>query len=158
MKTLIVYASKYGTTEECAEYLGKALGKDVSFCNLAKDGFPDLSSYDCIVIGGGIYAGRIHKKVRSFCQASGPKLLDKRLGLFICDMEEGEASKKQLENNYPQELVSHATVADSFGGQFLFSRMGFFVRTLIKLMSKSNEDVKRIQYDVIKDFAKALQA
>ena len=158
MKTLIVYASKYGTTEECANLLGKSLSGEVNFYNLANDAAADLATYDTIVVGGGIYAGRIHSKVRAFCKNHEDQLLSKTLGLFICDMEEGEGSKKQLTQNFSEALVSHAKVTDSFGGQFLFSKMNWFVRRLIKLMSKSNEDVKRIQFDAIESFAKAMNS
>jgi menaquinone-dependent protoporphyrinogen oxidase len=55
-------------------------------------------------------------------------------------------------------LVAHALVKNSFGGQFLFSRMGWFTKKMIKMMSKSDEDVKRIQYDAIKEFADVLNS
>lgn len=158
MNTLIVYASKYGTTEECAQLLGEALDGDVKLLNLSKNQASDLADFDSVVIGGPIYAGRIHKKIRLFCQQSEEQLLSKRLGLFICDMEEGDSSKKQLTQNFSEALVSHALITDSFGGQFLFSRMGWFTKKLIKLMSKSNEDVKRIQYEAIKAFGNAMNA
>ena len=50
MKTLIVYASKYGTTEECANLLGKSLSGEVSFYNLANDAAADLATYDTSVV------------------------------------------------------------------------------------------------------------
>ncbi len=156
MKTLIVFTTRYGTTGECASLLSDALQGEVSLQNLAENPVVDLSSYETVVVGSPIYAGKINKRVKRFCMDHTATLLEKRLALFTCDMEEGEGSIKQLEHTYPPALVSHALVSNSFGGQFLFSHMGWFTKKMISLMSKSDEDVKRIQYDAIEKFAKVL--
>ncbi|WP_321301756.1 hypothetical protein [uncultured Sphaerochaeta sp.] len=57
-------------------------------------------------------------------------------------MEEGDGSIKQLDHCYAPPLVAHALVKNSFGGQFLFSQMGWFTKKMIKMMSKSDEDVQ----------------
>lgn len=61
MKTLIVYASKTGTTERCAGILGPNL-KDVTIINLTVAQNEDINKYDLIIIGTPIRMGMIHKK------------------------------------------------------------------------------------------------
>lgn len=88
MNTLIVYASKYGCTEKCARLLADQLTGTVELHHLKKDRAKDWSSYDTIVIGGPIYAGQIRKEVTAFCEEHMELLKQKRLGLFICGMQE----------------------------------------------------------------------
>ncbi len=158
MKTLVIYATHYGTTEACANLLSDALQGAVVLQNLAVNPSVDLTEFETVVVGSPIYAGRLNKRVKRFCNENESALLGKRLGLFTCDMEEGEGSLKQLEHCYAQALVAHALAKTSFGGQFLFSKMNWVTKKMIKIMSKSDEDVKRIQYDAIKAFANALNS
>lgn len=55
MKTLVVYASKYGATERYARWLGEETGGDVLTLKEALSA--DLTGYDTIAVGGGLYAG-----------------------------------------------------------------------------------------------------
>nr|WP_321303834.1 flavodoxin domain-containing protein [uncultured Sphaerochaeta sp.] len=158
MKTLIIYATRYGTTGTCAQLLSDVLEGEVVLQNLAENPTIDLAGFETVVVGSPVYAGRINKRVKRFCSDHESTLLGKRLGLFTCDMEEGEGSIKQLDHCYAPTLVDHALVKNSFGGQFLFSHMGWFTKKMIKMMSKSDEDVKRIQYDAIKEFADVLNS
>jgi len=158
LNTLIVYASRYGTTAECAHMLSEKIQGTVTLCNLEQTPTVDLTSYETIVVGGPIYAGRLHKRVKQFCRDQEARLLEKRLGLFVCGMEEGEGSNRQLSNNYSPALFERAIVKESFGGQFLFSNMGCFTRKMIKLMSKTDEDVKKLRLDVIDKFAEKINA
>ena len=65
MKTLIVYASKTGTTERCAEILGQNL-KDATIINLTETQNEDINKYDLIIIGSPIRMGLIDKRVKGF--------------------------------------------------------------------------------------------
>src|SRR4051812_42147137 len=66
-RALIAYASKHGSTREVAERVAEVMRGD----GLAVDVMPapevgHLRGYDTIVLGGAIYAGRLHKDARSF--------------------------------------------------------------------------------------------
>jgi menaquinone-dependent protoporphyrinogen oxidase len=155
-KTLIIYATKYGTTETCATLLQKHLQDGAVLQNIAQQSKADLDAYDTVVLGGAVYAGRANGRLRRFCSANEQALLSKRLGLFLCMMEEGDGAVKQLEQNYSQALREKALVMDYFGGEFLFSNMGWLARKIIKMMSKGDEDVHNIREDAIKAFAEVL--
>ena len=56
-KTAVIYYSKYGTTENYARLIAKALGADLF--EAKKTTFRDIKDYDTVVFGGGIYSGGI---------------------------------------------------------------------------------------------------
>ena len=51
MKILILYASKYGCTEDCSNYLKDKLNQEVKTINLKDAGSVDLQQYDWVIIG-----------------------------------------------------------------------------------------------------------
>ncbi len=90
MKTAIVFASTHGCAETCAGKLAAKLNGEVHRFNLKDKPRMDLASYDRIVIGGSIHAGRIQGTVRRFIDANRDVLLGKKFGLFISCMETGK--------------------------------------------------------------------
>lgn len=58
MSTLIVYTSKYGSTEKCAKQLAEQLTDSFELV----DSVPDLSLFDSIIIGSPIYMGKSLKE------------------------------------------------------------------------------------------------
>lgn len=137
LKTLIVYDSKYGCTEKCAQILASKL-ENVEVVNV-KDAPEDIGFYDIIIIGGSIYMGRIQKRIREFCKRHIKVLTKKNLGLFTTCMFVGERGKQQLLDAFPKELLEVAKAKDFFGGEITYPKMKFFDRLLIKLLSKSGE-------------------
>ncbi|NCC14270.1 MAG: hypothetical protein EOM32_12970 [Spirochaetia bacterium] len=157
MKTLIIYATQHGTTRTCVEMLSSQLAGEVMMLDLKEQKTIDMDPYDTVVLGGAIHAGRLDGKIRSFSLEHKDQLLKKRLGLFICGMEDKEEEiNKQLSLNYPEDLLSHAVARTSFGGQLLFSRMTPITRWFMQKMSKSKEDIKKIRTNAINEFAQAL--
>lgn len=136
MNTLIVYATKHGSAEQCTSILkGKLKGK-VDVHNLKKGPAPSLDAYDSVIVGGSIYAGRVQKEVTGFCTQNLTVLKTKKTGLFICCMNK-ENSGKQLDSAYPGELLEHAAAKESFGGTMKFSDMNFFEKLITKMVSKA---------------------
>ena len=151
MKTLIGYCSKHGSAEKCAKELSEKLNGDVELVNLSKKEDMDISKFDKVIIGGSIYAGQIQKGIKSFCDKNLDTLKEKNNGFFICCMDE-KKGEEQLNNAFPQELLSNAVAKDIFGGEFRFSDMNFFERTIIKMISKSDKDAPPL--DTKKDLSK----
>ncbi len=156
MRTLIAYATSHGSTEKAALALQQILGGPVLVV-LKRDQLPNMEGFDAVIVGGSIDAGRIQRQVKAFCRANLDTLRKKRLGLYICCMEEGEKAEKQFEQAYPQVLRSHATAKGFFGGEFTFSRMNFVERAIIRRISGSSQDVCRLNEQAIADFAKAFE-
>ncbi|MCY6957231.1 flavodoxin domain-containing protein [Clostridium brassicae] len=144
MNNLIIYATKYGCTEKCAEILSEKLMGKVDLCNLKVEKVPELLQYDKIIIGGSIYAGKIQKEVSEFCLKNICMLKDRKVGFFICGMLKGDKAKMQINDCFPQELLINAVVTESFGGEFRFDKMNFMERFIIKMISKKDKSIPRL--------------
>lgn len=149
MKTLIVYGSKHGCTEKCSNDLKGKLSGEVVVVDIKKDKIPDMNSFDNIVIGGSIYAGRIRKEITEFCSKNVAMLKNKKIGLFVCCMSEGDKAIEELNSCFPKELVSIAIAKEHFGGGFIFSKMNFFEKYIIKVVSKKENKGSKV--DISKD-------
>ena len=158
MKTLIAYSSKYGCTKKCAELLKKELNEEVDIIDLKITKDIDINKYDKIIIGGSIYIGQIRKEVKEFCSKNLEKLKEKKIALFICSMQEGDAINNQILQNFPKDLIDIAIITESFGGEFIFSKMNFFERFVVKKVSKVSADKSNILTDTISNFAKTINS
>lgn len=156
MNTLIVYATKYGCTEKCAELLSKELDGHVDLINLKKVKNVDIVKYEKVIIGGSIYIGKIHKEVTQFCSDHLEQLKNKRIGLFICGMQEGEAIEHEINQNFNAELIERAEAKEYFGGEFNFGKMNFLERFIVKKVSKVTTDRSNILQDHIHRLAQVM--
>ena len=68
MKTIIVYASKHGCVEKCAQLLTAKIAGAVQLCNLTGEKNVQIADFDTVIIGGSIHAGRIQKEIAVFCE------------------------------------------------------------------------------------------
>lgn len=152
MRTLIIYATKHGATEKCAEKLSNKLEGTVDLLRLKASDSPDLSKYDKVIIGGPIYAGRIQSEISSFCSQNLVQLKNKRLGLFICSIFKDNA-EAELSSAFLPELWNNASARECFGGELRFSDMNFaeklITRMVSKTIAKNDESLSRI--DMKKD-------
>jgi menaquinone-dependent protoporphyrinogen oxidase len=153
MNTLIAFMTRHGCAEKAAELLDGKMNDDVTIINLKKNSKPDFSKFDTIIIGGSIHAGHIQKGIKKFCQKHLNILLKKRLGLYLCCMEEGEAAQKQFDEAYSEELRNHATVTGLFGGEFDLNKMNFIERAIVKKVANISENVSKLNEAAIHQFA-----
>ncbi|MBC2582153.1 flavodoxin domain-containing protein [Clostridium sp. DJ247] len=158
MNTLIIYATKHGTTEKCASILSKKLTGKIDLHNLKVGESPDLTKYHRVIIGGSIYVGKIQKEVSTFCLQNLNELKNKKLGLFICCMFKNDA-EVQLNNSFHQELLDSAAAKENFGGEMRFSDMSFIEKTITKIVSKTvaKNDTSLSAMDVKKDMCMILE-
>ncbi|MBN4050974.1 MAG: flavodoxin [Alkaliphilus sp.] len=144
MNTIIIYATKYGSTEKCASILAKNLDGSVDIHNLKMNNDIDLSKYDKVIIGSSIYIGQIRKEVKEFCENNLNELKNKKTGFYICCMHEGAEALSQIDNNFPKELLSNAIAKEHFGGEFSFDKMNFIEKFTVKMVSKKDDKKKPI--------------
>lgn len=147
MRTLIIYGSNHGCAKKCAELLEGKLKGEVDIVDIRKDVTLDLNIYDKIIIGGSIYMGKIQKEITEVCENYYGNLKDKKVGLYVCCMNE-ENIEAQIKDNFPEELLLGAVTQGYFGGAFNFKDMNFIERFIIrkvaKSLSKTNEKFKKI--------------
>jgi len=157
MRTAIIYASNHGTTESVARKIQQGLGEDkAQLFDLKKNKKFDLSGFEQVILGGSIHAGSVQKRIQKFVDNHRPKLLEKRLGLYLCCMDEDRA-QSQFDNAYPDILRSHAISKKIMGGEFRFDRMNFIEKAMIKKIAGVDQSVSKIQEDKIHEMITEMQ-
>lgn len=136
MRTLIIYGSNHGCAKKCAELLEGKLKGEVDIADIKNDITLDLNNYDKVIIGGSIYMGKIQKEITEVCESYCNNLKEKKIGLYICCMNE-ENVETQIKENFPEELLLSAVTQGYFGGAFNFKDMNFLERFIIRKVSKS---------------------
>lgn len=155
MKTAIVFISKHGSTAKVAKMLSENFHEDdVQLFDLKENRLPEIDDFDNVLIGGSIHAGMIQKRVRTFCTSRFNELMSKDIGLFICCMEKGEKAEEQFRNAYHNELLNHAKAKGILGGEFLFEKMNFLEKAIVKKVSGVKETTSQINQEAILEFLK----
>ena len=140
MKTLIIYASKHGSSEKCAASLAQKLKGTVDLYNLKNKKDVNLNTYSQVIIGGSIYMGRIQKEITAFCKNAESQLQEKKIGLYICCMKEGQDAVLELERSFPSELINKAIAKETFGGELIFRKMNFLEKFIMRKVAKVEKD------------------
>jgi menaquinone-dependent protoporphyrinogen oxidase len=158
MKTLIAFATRYGTSEACAHSLADIIGQDTSVMNLRRnrleDGSrPDLLEYDAIIIGGPIYAGKVMREVPAFCEANRSILEAKAVGLYICCLYEGEQAEAELTESFPAWLNAHAAGRYALGGAVSISQLSIVDRFLMRKIAGTEKDLNTVKNERIEALA-----
>jgi len=156
MKTLILYATKYGATAEIAQKIA-AKTDDATTQDLKNTPAPNLDEYECIIIGTSIYAGNIRKEAKEFLAQNIETLKTKKLGLYISGMEANK-DKESLNACFPNELVNTAKAISSLGGAFDPKKAGFFERLIMKVITKQSGYISTISEEKIDQFVEQMKA
>lgn len=151
MKVAIIYATKYGSTAECAEQIAAKLKDDAETETivLTKNSQIDLSRYDMVILGSGTYGNMVLGPMREFCATNLSRLLEKRVALFFLGIFEDDKLAREKLVAYPTSLQAHAFAYDCFGGVIDFEKLGFFARQFVRSFgvkeSFSTIDPKKIE-------------
>lgn len=157
MRTLIVYASSHGTTEKVAHLIMEKLDTSTTrLVNLKKTNRIDISGYETVVIGGSIHAGRIQGEVKKFIKDNTLTLMEKRIALFLCCMNEPE-EQKELDANYPELLRNHSLYNAIVGGEYIFEKMNFIERFLVRKIAGATATVSKLRYNEIDNLVNAVK-
>ncbi|MCL2610553.1 MAG: flavodoxin domain-containing protein [Defluviitaleaceae bacterium] len=157
IKTLIIYATKYGCTADCASYLKTKLQGDVTLVDLNKATEQvELDKFDTIIIGGSIYVGKASRKLREFCENNIESLTKKKIGIFLC-CALTEQANEFLSTNFPAKLLSSAKTTKIFGSEARLDKMKFIDKTVVKAVTKGDFSKFKISYDIINEFAQELK-
>jgi len=99
MASIVIYASKTGNTKAVATHIATKLS-----CDIAELGKNDVNieGYDRMIIGSGVYAGKLSKAVRNFLAEK--DFEGKDVSFFLTCMfkdAKGEEQLKKLLEPYP---------------------------------------------------------
>lgn len=141
MKTLIIYASKYGYTEELVKKMIVESNNEFDSININSTNKIDLSKYEGVILGSSIYIGQMNRKLKDFVSKNLNVLMDKKISLFLaCGSEEN--FDLQVKNNFPEALVEHASSITYLGGKIQKEKLNFFYKFIISNIEKSQPDAK----------------
>lgn len=154
MATIIVYATKSGTTAKAAEILSGKLG-GCDKANILTESF-DLSGYDTVIIGSYIRMGTVDRTISRFMLQYISTLIEKKTALFICNCFEDNADD-YIKHNVPPQLLEKMTATASFGGEMDKDKLKGFDRMIAKTVVKADREkgiIRRfvLNIDNIDDF------
>ncbi len=132
MNVLIAFATKYGGTRVCAEKLLAALPGSGEVFELTDSSDVNPAAFDMVVLGTSIYLGRPRQAMRAYCKKHRDVLMTKKLGLFLCCMQDLEKpTEEQLSIAYPADLLAHASAKGPLGGVVDYEKLGRMERFIM---------------------------
>lgn len=165
-RVLVAYGTKYGATAEIAEKIGKVLREaGLAADVLRADRAGDLSAYDAVVVGSGVYIGRWRKEAVKFVKDNEQALAAKPLWVFSSGPT-GEGDPQEMVQGWRlpsnlQPIVDRMQPRDVtvFHGAADESKMGWLDKWLLKNVKAPTGDFR--DWDAIAawagDIAAALQ-
>ena len=157
MNYLIVYMSRHGTTAKVAAELKEKLGAEkTTLVNLEEDEVPSLTEFQTVIIGGSVHAGTIQQELMTFCTRNKRDLLRKRLGLFMCFMN-NDLRDLEFEDSFTPDLREHAMAKGLFGGEFLFEKMDQLEKESVRKVKGIEDSVSRIDKNAIHKFIEGIK-
>ncbi|OCN03945.1 hypothetical protein A4S06_03885 [Erysipelotrichaceae bacterium MTC7] len=132
MKTLVLYATKYGGTEEVAKTI--ADNCDADMVNIEDADLINLDRYTTVIFGSPLYVGKIRKDLKEFMLNQIHKLSSKSLHLFITRGMKSPTIDEIIEDNIPEYQNILQTAID-FGGSFDFNKMNLIDSLIIKTVN-----------------------
>jgi menaquinone-dependent protoporphyrinogen oxidase len=112
----------YGSTNGSTAQIAQAVAEVMSTAGLAAEARPaasveDVTRYDAVVVGGGLYAGRRHKDARRFVRRNRRALAERPLWFFSSGPPDASASEKDI---LPVPGVRRAMTRLGAGGHVTF--------------------------------------
>lgn len=163
MKSLVVFASQYGSTAQAAQWIQEDLG-EADLLNLKdRKAVKEINpaDYEALVIGGSIKVGRLHKKVMQWMEKNHRLIADRKHAFFICCLAQEEEEQDQLDQYwscFPEDLRNSAAAQVCVGGEMKLEKMNFIIRSMMKKITGSDENIHRLNREKARELAKAVKA
>lgn len=144
-KAVVIYQSKYGSTEKYARWISEELSCDLFKRSDFKDKMFD--SYDVIIYGGALFAGGLSGI--SLIAKNFERIRNKSLVLFSCGLADPTSEtnikniRQSLSKSLTAEMFDAAKVFHLRGG-INYSKLGFVHKTLMSMVHNS---LKKRDYD-----------
>ncbi|MFW6293734.1 MAG: flavodoxin domain-containing protein [Spirochaetota bacterium] len=147
MRLSILYSSRYGSTQLAAEAIARGCEdrdiapSDIELRDVREDS--GMPAGEIVVIGAPIYGGTIPKAVSRFVEANLDSLLDRRVGIYLSCLYDGERAEKQLADNFPARLIAHSFGQYYVGGRVELTQLRWLDRVIMKRVGGIDHDVDK---------------
>jgi len=155
MKTIVLYATKYGGAAEVARLIAARFDGAVTH-DLKQENIPALDDFECVIIGSSVYAGSFRKEAKLYFAQNSGELCKKKLGIFSCGMSKSE-SAEAFKTNVPDDVLAATVAICTPGGIFDPTKANFFERLIIRIITKQSGLINNIDEEKINDFAEAMK-
>ena len=157
MATIILYATKYGATEQIAKRISKLLD-DAPYHNLNDANLPTLEDFDTIILGTSVYAGSTRKEAKQFLSKHKAVLAEKNISFFLSGLSQSKDDPDTFyKKNFPADLLNKAQATAFLGGIFDPEKTTAAERMIIKLVAQQTTFINTISERKIKEFVAAVQ-
>jgi len=148
MRTVIIYKSKHGATQEYARYIKENIAGSEIF-SIENFDIKTLSSYENVILGSSVYAGVTFYK--DFLIKNWDILKSKRVFVFAVGMlgKDHINSKNEYES-IPEDIRSEIQYV-KLPGRVVFSKLNLFEKFIIKMI----ESKEKLNVDDMIDLQKA---
>ncbi|OJX37982.1 MAG: hypothetical protein BGO78_08040 [Chloroflexi bacterium 44-23] len=147
-KTLIAYASKTGSTQEIANYMGHMLqekGQEVVI--LPVKSVADISQYNSIILGSAIRIGKLLPEAMAFVENNLAELKKKKFGVFIVCMtlNEDTMENRKIVSDYlnPLRAIIKPDSEGFFAGKIDFRRLKLLEKLIVKALKVPEGDYRK---------------
>jgi len=148
-KALIVYGTRYGTTQDTSEKIRDFLAAkeiEVSLFNL-EENEPSLSGFDGVLIGTGIKISMWTKKIKKFIKSHKKEISNRnfKFGFFVncgtaSEKERIDEAKENYIDKKLQKIGLTCDIADAFGAIYNFSETSTMSNMNKKIMKAGLKD------------------
>ena len=136
MYTLIAFASRYGTSEQVAQWLTEHLPHETKQLDVTAGEPVEWAEVEQVIIGSSIRMGEIQDEMKRWLVTYEAELLKRPLALYLCAGTPSETERRrELERAYAPILRDHAYFHEIVGKGYDVSRMGFLDQSIVRLMT-----------------------
>ena len=136
-KIALIYGTRYGATEDTANWIAKGMGVSVDVLNIESINFNEtLHDYDTFIIGSGIWIDGAHKRLMELLTKHTDEMESKIIASFIvCGTTgEDEAGKGRIEGyfeRFHKPLTIKPKIQRHFGGRMVIEKLSEKDRKLL---------------------------
>jgi len=161
LKTIIIYATKYGSTKKSSELLAHKIGGETVVVDVNKNIIPQLNGFDKIVIATSIKMGMADKMIKQYCKENEKELIQGNTFLLIC-AGSGDKIDEAVKLNFSAELVNGFKCVQYVGGEMNANLAKGIDKMILKMatadMKKNNKPFPTIIEENVENLAKIILA
>jgi len=140
MKTLVLFSSGYGATQEIANNIGTVLreDKEIQVEVASIDDVELIDEFDAVIVGSSVRAEHPTANVMDFIALHRHQLEHKKIAFFlVCLMANNQDGREKVKNDYMPYILDrypnlHPISIEAFGGKIDFDKLNPVMQMLME--------------------------